>query len=274
MKLLGLSGKKSSGKSTSANFLVGAEMVSLNLISHFRIDTKGRLVVPAEEDGKVEDGIFDLNSSNVKQYLAEFVDPYCKVYSYADDLKYMAINMFGLTHEQCYGSNDEKNSNTQYTWEDLPTYVNNTAYNALPSRQKNTFYSLNRIPFNKYKPKNIVTAREFLQYLGTLMRSMNLDCWVNSTMRRIQREQPLLAIIADIRYPNEVDGIHSLGGKVIRFTRSPHEDAHDSESQLNDYEGFDDICDNANMTIGEQNEYVYNKCKEWDFLNYELEYKS
>ena len=95
-----------------------------------------------------------------------------------------------------------------------------------------------------------MTARELLQYFGTdIRRKMNTDEWVNHTLRTIKSEQSSLAIIADVRFPNEVESVKSAGGKVIRLTREFKEDGHSSETALDknnyDWSNFDLIIDNA-----------------------------
>jgi hypothetical protein len=79
-------------------------------------------------------------------------------------------------------------------------------------------------------------------------------------------------LFTDCRFPNEVEGVQSAGGKVIRFTRNPFEDDHHSETALDedkfDWKKFDWVLDNKEMTISEQNEAIYNKLVEWEFIDY------
>ena len=69
----------------------------------------------------------------------------------------------------------------------------------------------------------------------------------------------------DVRFPNEAKAIKKAGGKVIRFTRSPHDDVHASETALQDYDGFDCVIDNANMSIDETNKAILLQLREWEW---------
>jgi hypothetical protein len=94
-----------------------------------------------------------------------------------------------------------------------------------------------------------MTAREFLQYFGTeVMRNIKDSIWVDYTMKRINKEQSSVAIIPDVRFPNEINAIKEAGGIVIRLTRDPFESDHDCEKALDaesfDWDKFDNIIDN------------------------------
>ena len=61
--------------------------------------------------------------------IAEFFKPIfgedqVKMYSFADMLKEkVCMDVMGLTYEQCYGTDEEKNSVTTYMWERLPREI-------------------------------------------------------------------------------------------------------------------------------------------------------
>ena len=116
-----------------------------------------------------------------------------------------------------------------------------------------------------------MTAREVMQYVGTdFFRRIYPQVWVESTIRKIQKESPNLAVVVDCRFENEVKGIQDVGGKVIRLSRNifGDSDQHPSETALDNYEGFDAVIDNAEMSIAEQNESIYNQLAEWGFINF------
>ena len=94
-----------------------------------------------------------------------------------------------------------------------------------------------------------MTAREFMQFFGTdVMRKMYEPIWVSSCIKKIQQEQSELAIIADVRFPNEAKAIEKAGGTLIRLTRQTIEDNHSSEVALDDYP-FTDYIDNQDNSI-------------------------
>ena len=252
-KILALSGKKQSGKTTSMNFLFGSAMLSLDMVEYANINENGQLVVPgvdSKEDGIIP-VIFPVDSmeTNMVSYISENIWPAIKNYSFADMLKSMCIAILGLTTEQCYGSNEDKETETHLRWENMPGPI------PIPA------------------PGGAMTAREVLQHVGTdIFRKMYPNVWVDCTLRRAVNDTPQLALFTDCRFPNEVEGVQNAGGKAIRFTRNPFEDNHYSETALDedefDWKKFDWVLDNKNMTISEQNEAIYNKLVEWDFIDY------
>jgi len=176
--------------------------------------------------------------------------PFIKAYSFADVLKeVVCMQVLGLTREQCYGTDEQKNTDTHIKWSDLPTPNTNLKNKAM-------------------------TAREVMQYVGTdFFRKLYPNVWVDSTIKKIEREGTEMAIITDVRFPNEVKSVQAKGGKVIRLTRdlSSGEDQHPSEVMLDDYEGFDLVVDNQNMTALETSEIIYNHLREWGWASTEIE---
>jgi hypothetical protein len=252
--ILGLSGKKKSGKNTCFNWLLGNHMLGLGLVEYIKMNEFGQLVVPAEIDGQIQDGVFDPDNPEAANFLNENVWPFIKQYSFATSLKQFCMTVFSLTCEQCYGSNDQKNSYTQLQWENMPVP------RSIAEDSDGTF---KQFVNNKF---GLMTAREVLQYFGTEICRQILDnCWVNALIRTIQQEQSQFAVITDVRFPNEVEGIQKAVGKVIRFTRAPVSDEHESEKALDGYTGFDAVIDNADMNIPEQNDAVTKLLIEWGY---------
>lgn len=91
-----------------------------------------------------------------------------------------------------------------------------------------------------------MTAREFLQKLGTeaIRNNLSENAWVNALMAEYNPNENW--IIDDCRFPNEALVVSHMGGKVYRINRTnvgPLND-HDSETALDDYR-FDIIITNA-----------------------------
>lgn len=112
--------------------------------------------------------------------------------------------------------------------------------------------SMLNMPFDNFNDQEVkqkyidwigMTVREFLQRLGNAVReSIHPDFWVNALFNTYYNN----IIIADVRYPNEVQAIKDRGGIVFRIER-PGAGAgnHISETALDDYHGFDYIIDNV-----------------------------
>lgn len=248
-KILGISGKKQSGKTTAGNFLFGCAMLSNEIVEYAHINNEGELVVPYESgNGQIKPCIFPVDSFHPKMisFMSDNVWSEIKIYNFADNLKRLCIDILGLTERQCYGTDEEKNSRTNIRNPDIPT--------------------------DAKIPTITMTAREVMQYVGTdFFRKIYPQVWVDSTIRRVEKDSPQLAVVVDCRFPNEVEGIQNSGGKVIRLTRNilGDKDQHDSETALDGYEGFDAIINNQDMSIGEQNEALYNQISEWGFIDYQ-----
>jgi|TARA_R110002110_G_scaffold110498_2_gene275365 hypothetical protein len=243
--IIGLSGAKQSGKTTSTNFLYGYQLRVNEIIEKFLMNPEtGELLVNAKtinEKGEEEEGLgvldIERRDSDFIDYASQSIWPYVRSFGFADPLKIISIQLFGLLEEQCYGTNDQKNTPINIKWEDLP------------------------IPSEKI---GFITAREFLQYFGTeVCRKIRPNIWVDSCVNRINQSGTELAIVSDVRFPNEVDAIQKAGGKVIRLTRKPHEDIHDSETSLDDYEGFDYVLENQDLSIDETNKQMLGILKSW-----------
>lgn len=217
MKIIGISGKKQSGKNTFANFVNGAILHQYGLIDDFVVNTGGLLEVKTEDaHGKKDWGILDVTRKDPEfcSYAVENIWPFIKVYHFADYLKKIAIDLFDLTPEQVYGTDADKNTPTNYD----------------------------------------MTARQFLQFLGTdVMRKIKDSIWVDYTIKQIQQEKSGVALIPDVRFPNEVKQIKEAGGCVIRLTREAYASEHHCETALDrenfDWNEFDYIIDNHDTSI-------------------------
>ena len=100
------------------------------------------------------------------------------------------------------------------------------------------------------------TIREVLQIVGTdWFRTLDPDYWVRKWKVAVLQSKAEIILCGDVRFPNEIRAIQSLGGKVCRLMRNPFpDDKHASETALNNREGaFDWRIDNSRMSIDEQN---------------------
>ncbi len=257
-KILAFSGKKQSGKNTATNFILGTYMLYLKIVrTNMRIDNKGQLWISDIFGDEKFTGIFDINrrdNTHMVEFLEDIIHPHIKVYAFADLLKTACNKILGLTYEQCYGTDKDKNSLTDLDWSNMPGITETL-----------------KSPY----PDGLMTAREVLQYVGTqIFRTIDNDIWVKALIRKIEEEDTELAIISDCRFPNEVAGIQKLGGKVIRLTRNPFKgkdkDEHKSEIILDkdkfDWKNFDAIIDNDKMSIKEQNETTYKILEPWGYI--------
>jgi len=143
--------------------------------------------------------------------------------AFADPLKRIAMDIYGLSYDQCYG-------------DDLKEVID---------------------------PRWGVTPRHIMQQIGTEMgRTIHPETWVRYCLRTIEEaaagKQPLIHIakmrkfelakedfvnvqrwvVTDVRFPNEAEAIRSKGGKVIKVVRSEFlkraTDMHASETSIDE----------------------------------------
>lgn len=245
MKIVGIAGRKQSGKNTVANFINGHVLKSKNMIQDFYIDSDGKLVVKTEDSGGNSGfGIFDVTRKDAAfvEYAERDLWPYIKVYHFADPLKEMAIDLFALNPNEIYGTDSDKNKNTNIDWSDMP--------------------------FNGDKSGKM-TNREFLEHFGTkIVRRIKNDAWSRYTVKRILAEQSDIAIIPDVRFPNEVEAIQSCGGKVIRLTRDIFSSTSEAEVALDkdkfSWDNFDLVLDNQDISLNELCELLNKITHYWE----------
>ena len=163
--------------------------------------------------------------------------------SFADSLKQFCINALGLTHAQCYGTDADKNTYTQWDWEGLGSLFKfNCCYKDTDE------YSVASTPTGP------LTARQVMQFVGTIMRdNFNKDVWVIGGINAAKASPTDYPIMVDARYPNEVEASRKAGALLIRIVRqnSPvSADSHVSEVALDHYtkEQFDYWIEAANLS--------------------------
>lgn len=268
-RIIGISGKKQSGKSTSANWLHGLVLKDQGLVEDFNVDANGKLAIETFNQAREKGwGVFDVDRKDEAfvEYAEEEMWPHVKMYSFADTLKSLAVHLFGLRPEQVYGSEEDKNSLTQFRWENMPGIVTkevlekewgNMLCDWFPKDHeygsKEMQEELDRINLT-YHAAGSITAREFMQHFGTdVMRKMYSNIWVDNTIKKILAEGSELAVIPDVRFPNEVEAVLANGGEVIRLSRVYEEDGHQSETKLDpgnfDHSRFTHVIENADIGI-------------------------
>ena len=176
--------------------------------------------------------------SSCCEYLYEQLKDKCSVqiYNFADPLKQVCIDVLGLAPRQCYGEDKYKNELVDCQWN---------------GKQ--------------------LTAREVMQILGTdILRTMQHNVWAGATIRKIQRDNPDVALIGDCRFPNEVEAVQKVGGIVIKLNRNIYHSDHASETALDrqnyDELNFDAVIQNQFMDIEAKNEVLSRILKEKDVL--------
>ena len=181
-----------------------------------------------------------------------------KIIAFADYLKEIAINVFGLTQQQVYGTDNDKNTLTPIKWGDLPLKREHWCQIAQA-------HSTNTRPIYEH---TLMTAREFLKVFGTdICRTIYTDCWALATFNRAKAASEDFVLISDCRFPNEIDVFLSLNPVVFRLMRSiSNNDAHPSETALDTYnwnklKHFYSV-DNRKLSLSDKNTIIQEKVYE------------
>lgn len=250
MNIIAFAGKKNSGKSTLCNFLHGYLLKTYDLIDAFDITESGDLVISTDvidDNGMVSKGkgLIDVRRIDIDFALwaSSTMWPTVKHYAFATPFKEMAVELFDLKREDVYGSNEKKKTLTPYKWEDMPFKTKKTGY---------------------------MSVREFLQALGTeIGKAIKNDVWVQRTMKDIEAENPLNAIISDLRHVEEFEAVKEKNGKVIFLTGGEDGDSHSSENEFEQIK-FDAKLDTKNQTVDECCHQLIDLLTQWDMLPKEV----
>lgn len=215
-----------------------------------------------KQSGKDSIGQFLVNYvNNESQSIAFYRDHNYKLpaksYWWATPLKEFCIDYLAVPRTLVYGTNEDKNCQVEHlTWERFP--------------DQKLVYDLKNSGLTCNGP---MTVREVLQYWGSnILRKAWPDVWTTKCIKDILSDNSVeFATINDTRFPNEVETIHKQGGKAIKLTRcSFPQDKHISETSLDkenfDWNQFDAVVDNANMSVEQTNQYVLKLVKNWGFV--------
>lgn len=140
--------------------------------------------------------------------------------AFADALKEYCIDILGIDRELVYGSQEQKNTLTEYRWSNMPYHIK--------FGKEDEDISLQISHQTKNHPlKEFMTVREVLQFAGTELHrnTWDQDIWVKALMRRIDKFQKQFVevssffLVTDVRFPNEAQAILARGGTVYLIHR-------------------------------------------------------
>ena len=148
-QIVGFAGKKQSGKNTACNYILAlklAELVGIckktrcNYILGLKLEHGVVEITDVFGETVQEQEWFEFSDDNlnVSKLFEDHLGSYIRIYGLADTLKDLCIDVLGLTYEQAYGTDKDKNSKTNIKWSSVDK-----------------------------KKKGYMTAREVLQYVGT-----------------------------------------------------------------------------------------------------------
>ena len=163
-QIIAFAGKKQSGKNTACNFILAMKLSELGICKVSRLTDDGQIeVTDIFGENPTGEKFFPFKDPhvNVDSLFDNELRHFVKIYALADTLKEMAVKILGLSEEQVFGSDEDKNSKTSLKWEDMPGVIS-------PSELKKKGFDkaqaaeLGLLVHAKGK----MTAREVLQYVG------------------------------------------------------------------------------------------------------------
>ncbi len=251
-----VSGKKQSGKDSLGKYIISEYLNAKVGNQRFYVQKDGKDVSIVDKFSNKILNIGSLNNEDKK-----LLDTYSvKVYSFADPLKRICIDLLGLDESQCYGSDDDKNSQTHILWENFPEQVC-------------IKYSRKKRGSGGFKPASgFMTGREVMQVVGTeVFRNIDENCFARGTYSMIANEGYNLAIIVDGRFPNEITMGTEIGAKAIRLTRNTLKDDHASELALDEFPlgEFTLVIDNQDLEMADTHKKLKSHLLEW-FSTYKV----
>lgn len=133
----------------------------------------------------------------------EVINGICKnagEFVFAKPIKDFCINALGLTHAQMYGTNEERESITKWSWGGIGKNI--------------------RLKYGK-KESDFLTAREVLQVVGTdIMREQfNQRVWADAGIRQALDSPNQCCVLTDARMKNELEAGLELADAAQNFLK-------------------------------------------------------
>lgn len=248
-KIVVFCGKKQSGKSSTAKFVCGNEMIRIGLIDNLTVQEDGDVGSTLSNGEQI---VFDFDSKSLEatDFYSRRVWPTVRKFSFADNLKLATHKVFGIPINLLYGSDEDKNSPSHIMLKDLFGLIEIQVVKSLMSIMK---------------PEDFLSVRQILQLFGTnICRKMDDKCWIRGLISDITSYNSDLSLVDDCRFKNEVYALKDAGATVIRLKKSIGDDSHSSEKDLDDIDEsiFDLVVDNSKMSLLDKNEFVMNWLQE------------
>lgn len=191
--------------------------------------------------------------------------------AFADNLKKLCMEVFGLTHDDCYDQKAKKEK-FKHAIRILPghidaiiQYVQNVDGYVLKTDTICELYKF--VPVKQY----FETPRELLQFVGTevLRETIDDEYHINSVVRFMNKHKPEKLAISDARFFNERSVIKNRWKGVNVLVDRPSVKkqqvglaGHASENSLGNKEDYDYVIDNSstlNYLECKVEEFVYKK---------------
>ena len=241
-QIIGFAGKKQSGKNTCCNFIIMLKLIEDGVCKKARLDKNGNIEVSDVFGETTDEEYFPFKEPHVNVEAVMEQMNSVKLYALADPLKRMAIDIFGLEEDKVYGTDDDKNQPTKLKWKDMPKKV--------PGKT------------------GFMTIREVLQYLGTeVFRKVHNNVWIDTLVRRINKDNPKIALVCDVRFENEIKLLKEKGALVVGLKRDVFNSKDTHASEKVNLSLCDKVINNQKLEIPDLNKEVYFTLKDLNCKN-------
>jgi hypothetical protein len=176
--------------------------------------------------------------------------------SFAYPLKHICIHILGMSVDACYGTDKDKDKNSNILWQNMPLEIRKKYQRTIVGSHGKAFVD----------PSGPMTNREVLQVLGTdIFRTFfDTDVWAKYPFREDWDGYDVV-LLTDCRFPNEKIVTEENGGVIIRLERDTGlEDNHPSEIALDEFT-FKHTYQN-NGSLEDLEEYLTGKLKEFELI--------
>lgn len=243
-KLVAFCGKKQSGKSSSAKFVVGNEMMSHGFVKQITVLDGGDIGL-VNENGDIMALDLDSKDPAAVAFFGMNLWPQVRKFSFADRLKLSVNQIFDVPMNLLYGTDEQKNTPTKVKLSDFGGAI---AVNRLMDWK------------NKVDNNSFLTVRQLLQIFGTdLCRKIYDKCWIDGLISDVRNYDSQLSLVDDCRFKNEVYALKDAGAILIKLNKTHSSgDNHSSEIDLDDIDNslFDLVIDNQNLSLEQKNAIV------------------
>jgi len=245
--VIAIAGCKNSGKSSLCKYISFLVARVDGLIANDPIPGSfdNRYLAQVSRDGSKKVYISQDGSTYSEAKLVH--EPNVDFISFADPVKDICVNCLGLTDNQVYGADQEKNTFTKYCWENIPDHI--------------------KQGYGGEKFGNL-TAREVMQIVGTdIFRNyFSKNVWVDCLMSRVNQSSADIVLVDDLRFDSEAEALMSHGAMVIHLQRMWGKGgSHKSENGLNLdlFNGYPHFCSIADIDIMAKNDIAFKAIKEY-----------
>lgn len=230
-KIIGLAGVRGAGRTTFRNFVYYKILKMLG--NEYWLLENGFIGVPIDDEtiGAVDpDGAFASHP-----LMVEKVYPTFHSFALWDSLKFVATQFYGLSPDRLYGSEEDLQSLTPYTIQDVYT----------------------KSPVGRSQ-KEQVSYIEFLEKLESNITKINPNALHTAMGNTLIGEESKTILITDIKSQADVDFINSFEDSYIyHITRNPYNLKYPFGSVPDS--DFTDVIDNSSMDMATFHDVLFNK---------------